>query len=166
MKKIKLKLKSYNLADASLAIFHKIIKNKPKANREEISKLMGISSRTLYRFCQKYNLFKIYPEKFKRTITINKKKQKDIKVFKFKYKKIPCDIPPEDIPNIEIKKHSKISGKGRPIIQYDLNGVELGRFPRIVDAARELKIPVTSIQGVLCGRKKTSHKNIFKYNNE
>ena len=51
----------------------------------------------------------------------------------------------------------------KPIIQYDLNMNEIGRFEGATDASRKLKISRSAIKNNLLGLSKTSNNNIFKY---
>ena len=51
----------------------------------------------------------------------------------------------------------------KPIIQYDLNMIEVGRFSGATDASRKLGIGRSAIKNNLLGLSKTCNNSIFKY---
>jgi len=61
------------------------------------------------------------------------------------------------------KSHIGLINANKPIVQFDLNGKEIGRYESATDAGRKLGIGRTSIKNNLRGLSKSCNKSIFKY---
>lgn len=65
--------------------------------------------------------------------------------------------------SIEKMRQAKISKKGKPILQFNKEGILVKEYPAICEAARQTGICLSSIKQVLRGRFKQIHSFTFKY---